>query len=133
MPISFLVHVNIRTANLDRMKDFYCGVLGMENGDRPAFKFGGAWLYCGDRAAVHLIELDKGLDTGEPQIEHFAFRAEDINDTLRSLKGFGSKYYTRIIPGGEIRQVHAYDPDGNHVEIAFSTADEPEADLLNDQ
>ena len=48
----------------------------------------------------------------------------------KKLKKFGSNYETRIVPGGKIRQVHAYDPDGNHVEIAFSTREKPNPKLL---
>ena len=66
----------------------------------------------------------------DPQLEHFAFKANDINDTLKKLQKSGAQYETRIVPGGKIRQVHAYDPDGNHVEIAFSTRDEANPKLL---
>lgn len=131
MPVSSLDHVNIRTSNLKKMTDFYSKVLGLKKGKRPAFSFGGAWLYCGNRATVHLVEVEKQPQLKETQLEHFAFKANDINDTLKKLKKFGSDYETRIVPGGRIRQVHAYDPDGNHVEIAFSTAEEPDARLLN--
>ena len=131
MPVSSLDHVNIRTSNLKTMTDFYAKVLGLKKGKRPAFAFGGAWLYCGNRATVHLVEVKKQPKLKETQLEHFAFKANDINDTLKKLKKFGANYETRIVPGGKIRQVHAYDPDGNHVEIAFSTAEEPDAKLLN--
>jgi catechol 2,3-dioxygenase-like lactoylglutathione lyase family enzyme len=52
MPLSHLDHVNIRTANLAVLSRFYAEVLGLAPGPRPAFRFGGAWLYCGDRAAA---------------------------------------------------------------------------------
>ncbi|MEL0112212.1 MAG: VOC family protein [Rickettsiales bacterium] len=131
MPVSSLDHVNIRTSNLKEMTSFYSKVLGLKKGKRPAFKFGGAWLYCGNRATVHLVEVKKQPTLNDPQLEHFAFKAIDINGTLKKLQKFGSKYETRIVPGGKIRQVHAYDPDGNHVEIAFSTREEANPKLLN--
>ena len=130
MPVSSLDHVNIRTANLKKMTDFYSMVLGLKKGNRPPFKFGGAWLYCGNRATLHLVEVNKQPNTKDAQLEHFAFKANDINETLKKLKKFGSNYETRIVPGGKIRQVHAYDPDGNHVEIAFSTREKPNPKLL---
>ena len=130
MPVSSLDHINIRTENLKKMTEFYAKVLGMKKGRRPAFKFGGAWLYCGNRAAVHLVEVKKQLKAKNVQLEHFAFKANDINGTLKKLYKFGTEYETRVVPGGKIRQVHAYDPDGNHVEIAFSTREEPNPKLL---
>ena len=130
MPVSSLDHINIRTENLKKMTEFYAKVLGMKEGRRPAFKFGGAWLYCGNRAAVHLVEVKKQPKAQNVQLEHFAFKANDINGTLKKLHKFGADYETRIVPGGKIRQVHAYDPDGNHVEIAFSTREEPNPKLL---
>ena len=130
MPVSSLDHVNIRTDNLKEMTSFYAKVLGLKKGHRPAFKFGGAWLYCGNRATVHLVEVKNQAQAKNAQLEHFAFKANDINGTLKKLQKFGSDYETRIIPGGKIRQVHAYDPDGNHVEIAFSTREEANPKLL---
>ena len=115
------------------MVSFYSKVLGLKKGKRPAFNFGGAWLYAGKRATVHLVEVNKQPKLNDPQLEHFAFKANDINDTLEKLKKAGAKYETRIVPGGKIRQVHAYDPDGNHVEIAFSTREEAHPKLLRDQ
>ena len=132
MPVSSLDHVNIRTAHLKEMTSFYSKVLGLKKGKRPAFNFGGAWLYCGNRATVHLVEVKTQPKGKNAQLEHFAFKANDINGTLRKLQKFGSEYETRIVPGGKIRQVHAYDPDGNHVEVAFSTKENTNPKLLRD-
>jgi hypothetical protein len=49
---------------------------------------------------------------------------------LKKLKKFSPNYEIQIVPGGEIGQVHAYDPDGNHVDIAFSTREEPNPKFL---
>ena len=75
MPVSSLDHVNIRTANLKDMVSFYSKVLGLKKGKRPAFNFGGAWLYAGKRATVHLVEVNKRQKLNDPQLEHFAFKA----------------------------------------------------------
>ena len=86
MPVSSLDHVNIRTSNLKDMVSFYSKVLGLTKGKRPAFKFGGAWLYAGNRAAVHLVEVQKQPKLKDPQLEHFAFKENDINGTLKKLQ-----------------------------------------------
>ena len=59
MTLTVLDHVNIRTARLEDLVAFYRDVLGLHTGWRPAFSFGGAWLYCGEQAVVHLVEVDE--------------------------------------------------------------------------
>ena len=131
MPLAYLDHVNIRTANLAAMTGFYRDVLGLELGPRPGFGFGGAWLYCGDRAAVHLVEQPRPPAGGDPKVEHFAFRAEGLADFLAKLRAADVRYAISVVPDLGIRQVNIHDPDGNHIEIAFG-AHEEEADLSSD-
>ena len=127
MPLKFLDHVNIRTARLGEMTAFYTEVLGLRPGIRPPFAFGGAWLYCDGAAAVHLVEVPEAPKAGAPRIEHFAFRAAGLADFLAQLRGLDVAYRISIVPGMNLRQVNIYDPDGNHIEIAFAA--EEEADL----
>src|SRR5215470_4796852 len=54
MGISWLDHVNIRTANLAAMSRFYEDILGMPRGSRPEFRFGGA---CRRRAPPRAFRL----------------------------------------------------------------------------
>ena len=129
MPLAALDHINIRTARLGVLTDFYARVLGLQPGKRPPFDSGGAWLYCGDRAAVHLVEVADSPEVPAPRIEHFAFRAEGLAEFLAQLREFEVAYQTNIVPDLEIRQVNVRDPDGNHIEIAFGPAEE--ADLAD--
>ncbi len=126
MALAALDHVNIRTARLGELTSFYAGVLGLRPGKRPPFDSGGAWLYCGRHAAVHLIEVADSPEVPAPRIEHFAFRAEGLAEFLAQLREFDVAYRTNIVPELEIRQVHIRDPDGNHVEIAFAPEEEAE-------
>ena len=59
MKINKLHHVNIRTNNLNAMIEWYSNILGLTKGKRPDtdFKFNGAWMYLGDTAVVHLVEV----------------------------------------------------------------------------
>ncbi len=119
MTLKYLDHVNIRTARLAEMTAFYRDVLGMVVGPRPPFAIGGTWLYCGERAAVHLVEVEKTPDGKAPRIEHFAFRAEGLDDFLAMLGDRGIEPQINIVPEWGIRQVNIFDPEGNHIEIAF--------------
>ena len=137
MALAALDHVTIHTARLGELTEFYARVLGLRSGKRPGLKSTGAWLYCGDRPALHLIEVPAPPDgaaaasqNGEirtPKIEHFAFRAEGLAEFLAQLREHDVAYRTNIVPSLEIRQVHIRDPEGHHIEIAF--APEEKADL----
>lgn len=132
MALSKLDHVNIRTARLEEMRAFYTAVLGMTDGPRPPFSFGGAWLYCGEQAAVHLVEVARQpAPEGELRLEHFAFSATGLADFLAQLKQRGEAYRIGVVPGFGIIQVNIHDPDGNHIHVDFaaeeaaSVPDEP--------
>ena len=75
MQVKKLDHVNIHTANVDRMVEWYDRVLGMKAGNRPPFPFPGAWLYCGGEPTIHLVGVEKQPQTSGLTLEHFAFSA----------------------------------------------------------
>ena len=128
MKLDRLDHVNVRTANLDAMVEWYCGILGMENGARPPFPFPGAWLYAGDQAAVHLIGVDAAPpDAGDLQIEHFALSATGLAEFVERLEQTQVPYQAVRVPGLGILQINLHDVDGNHIHIDFSPE---EADAL---
>ena len=66
-----LDHVNVRTANLDAMIDWYGAMLGMTTGPRPDFPFPGAWLYIGNDPVIHLV----GVETQPPAADNLALGA----------------------------------------------------------
>jgi catechol 2,3-dioxygenase-like lactoylglutathione lyase family enzyme len=127
MTLCYLDHVNIRTARIEVLSAFYRDVLGLSLGPRPPFAVNGAWLYCGERAAVHLVEVAETPDTTTPRFEHFAFRADDIESFLAHLATLAIPCEITDVPGWEIRQVNLHDPDGNHIEIAFAMTDAEQA------
>jgi catechol 2,3-dioxygenase-like lactoylglutathione lyase family enzyme len=117
--INRLDHVNIRTARLESMIDFYTRVLGLRLGERPAFAFPGAWLYCGGHAAVHLVAVDRELDTRDPRIEHLAFQGDDKQRFVAHLEEQGVDYRISEVRDFGVTQVHVHDCDGNHIHIDF--------------
>ena len=128
MPLARLDHVNLRTANLEALQDFYTAVLGMEVGSRPPFSFGGAWLYCGGVATVHLVEVaGQPAPEGELRLEHFAFSAQGLGGFLAGLKRHDVPYRIGVVPGFDIIQVNLHDTDGNHIHVDFAPAEAAEA------
>jgi len=116
-------HVNIRTANLDAMVAWYGDVMEMPTGRRPDFPFPGAWLYVGDQAIVHLVAVDAAPQSIEPQIEHFAIRAQGLAGFLARLRNKAVAYELAEVPGFGVLQVNIYDPDGNHIHVDFDASE----------
>jgi len=120
MPLIHLDHVNLRTAHLASMIEFYSSVLGLTLGSRPAFSFGGAWLYCGGRPVVHLVEVaEQPNPEGELRMEHFAFVAQGFDQFLAKLESAHVESRVSKLFGTETRQLNVRDPDGNRVHIDF--------------
>lgn len=123
MPLVAFDHVNVRTAQLETMIAFYGDILGLHPGKRPDFSFGGAWLYLGGQALVHLVEV-----SGQPRasenatLEHFAFKARDMADFTGRLDAAGVAYSADQVPGLPLTQINFRDPDGNHIHVDFDTA-----------
>jgi catechol 2,3-dioxygenase-like lactoylglutathione lyase family enzyme len=123
MQVKKLDHVNIHTADVDRMVAWYGRVLGMHAGDRPPFAFPGAWLYCGAEPTVHLVGVDKQPETRGLQLEHFAFSAVGLKDFLARLERENVRYDARRVPRSDGVQINVWDPDGNHIHIDFAGAE----------
>jgi catechol 2,3-dioxygenase-like lactoylglutathione lyase family enzyme len=124
-----LDHVNVRTPNLEGMTRFYCDVLGMSTGARPAFSFNGVWLYCGERPVVHLVEIGEAprqtvAPEGELRLEHFAFTAVGLREFVERLRALGIEHRLSVLPTYGTHQVGLRDPDGNRLHVDFA-ADEP--------
>ena len=120
MPLKFLDHVNVRTSRLDEARAFYRDVLGMREGDRPPFSFGGAWMYLADRPVVHLVQVAQPPSyQGELSLEHFAFAAEGLAEFLRKLDAAKVPYRMGQPPGARVKQVNVNDPEGNHIHLDF--------------
>jgi catechol 2,3-dioxygenase-like lactoylglutathione lyase family enzyme len=132
MPATALDHVTIVTKDLQASRDFYIGLLGLEEADfRPAFSFDGAWLKLGDVAVVHLIAADRGPSDGTTlPFDHFALSATDIKAMRGTLEAHGIAYVERTPPGTTIRQIFIHDPDGVRVELNFDAVAEEASGTL---
>ncbi len=119
MAVSSLDHYTINTADLDASVAFYAEVLGLRNGERPAFDLPGAWLYCGDHPVVHLIGGDRPTNAGTGAIDHIAFRASGLGEYKRRLNALGIPFKERDVPDQPLHQVFLEDPDGVTIEINF--------------
>ena len=112
--------VPLRTTALSALQDFYTQVLGLQPGPRPNFSFDGAWLYCGDRATVHLVAVETAPGTGAHlTLQHFAFAATDLDGFLRRLTEHAVPYQLGFRLDFGLCQVKLRDPDGNQLHVDF--------------
>ena len=111
-----LDHVNIKTTPelMERCREFYCDILGLEEGPRPAFGDPGHWLYAGGLAIVHLMLGDR---TGKCAVDHFALRVDDLTPYIERLESAGIEHRVSNVPGGALRQLFCLDPAGSGVEL----------------
>jgi catechol 2,3-dioxygenase-like lactoylglutathione lyase family enzyme len=121
MPIDGFQHVNIRTADLDRARDFYVRALGLRVGDRPPFTSLGCWLYLGGQPVVHLVQLAAGeaRDVGSGRIDHVAFHGIDLGGTREALTAADIPFRETVVPRDRTVQIFIHDPDGLKIEINF--------------
>ncbi len=126
MAIRGIDHVNIGTHRLADTVAFFKEVLGLEEGWRPDFTFGGAWLYAGDRAVVHLVDLAVGRrPTSEAALDHFAFEIDDYDGAIARLERAGVAHRGLDVPGAPVRQIFLQDPNGVNIELNCRTPIEP--------
>ena len=123
--VNSIDHVTLVVADLDRSREFYAGLLGMEEKPRPDFGFPGAWFEAGN-TQIHLnIESDDagtaGFTYNAQKITralHVAFTVDDATAAAEYLGECGVEIIAgpRNRPDGAV-QLYILDPDGHQIEI----------------
>jgi glyoxylase I family protein len=113
-----LQHASLIVADTEKSLKFYCGVIGLQQTDRPDLGFPGAWLQLGDQQ-IHLLELENPDPiTGRPahggRDRHIALSVQDLAPVKDILDKTGTAY-TLSISGR--KALFCRDPDGNALEI----------------
>ena len=123
-------HVALVVADVERSRQFYTRILGMQEVPRPeSFDFAGAWLQI-NHFQVHLIgkdtegrtkEVNPGYAAGELAIghaTHVAFEVDDLEEAMRHLHAQGVEIVGGPRPRGDgVQQLYVCDPDGYVVEL----------------
>ncbi len=119
-------HVTLVVRDVEASRQFYVGLLGMNEVPRPAFSFDGAWFQAG-ATLIHLIaEHDRSGPAGYPvevlvkssRNHHFAFEVDDAYKAAAALKSKGIPLIddAKLRPDGAV-QVFLADPDHHVVEL----------------
>jgi catechol 2,3-dioxygenase-like lactoylglutathione lyase family enzyme len=117
-----LDHVNISAPAelLEKVRDFYCDVLGLTEGFRPNFSKDGYWLYSEDKAIIHLFVSSRHHENEKQgYFDHFALRTTGLAKMLEQLDAFNIEYRTSYLPEISLTQIFCKDPSGTGVEISF--------------
>ena len=124
MPVAGFQHINIRSTDVERTRDFYERIVGLRAGDRPPFQSVGYWLYLGAQPIVHLVQRNPGdaAPTGSGNVDHIAFEGIDFDATRATLAAAGIPFQEQIVPRDQTRQIFVLDPDGIKIELNFEKA-----------
>ena len=135
MPLTELNHFLLVARDLERTKDFYCRVLGMEvDQQRPDFGFPGYWLKANGATCVHLAsqEPNKIRDTfllkkhpkgtkGSGSVDHIAFLAQNAGEVRTRIQKSKVEMHFRSFPDAKppLFQIFLKDPDDVTIELNF--------------
>lgn len=134
MPLTHLEHFLIQPDDIEATARWYCDVLGFREGPHPDFKFPVIWLYLGDRDVLHLtagganasanrkayLGQQSEATSGTGVIDHVAFRATGLRETLAHLRANGIAFAQRRANGQALFQLFLLDPNGVKVELNFA-------------
>jgi catechol 2,3-dioxygenase-like lactoylglutathione lyase family enzyme len=133
MPITELNHYLLVAKNLEKTRDFYQKVLGLElAAERPDFGFPGYWLKAGEHICVHLASQapNKIRDhfllkkhprgtTGSGSVDHIAFLARDAEEVRKRIQKHKVEMHYRSFPDAKLFQIFLKDPDDVTIELNF--------------
>src|SRR5262245_27224157 len=129
MRINELNHVALHVRNVEESCAFYRDALRLEEIERPAFTFPGAWFRLGALQELHLIG-----DRTEPVIahnrgNHFALQVDDLDSWEKHLDTLAIGHLPRKRRPDGAFQLFLRDPDGHVIEL-FTPPDGAGEDLL---
>ena len=135
-----LSHVAIKTNDIDKSLDFYCGKLGLTEAYRLYHDNGELWiiyLRAGDGLFVELFTGGDGTRYQKNQcMQHLCFVVDDLETVVKGLQEKGVVAYKGptylgkphdvpyvLGPMGKCgsKAVYVADPDGNEIEIMMYT------------
>ena len=126
MAVLGMNHFTVLTDDVPGTVDFYSRFVGLTDGLRPDLGFPGAWMYVGDEAVLHIIGGRSRDQLRAGVIDHMAFTAKGLADTIATLTAYDIEHICRQQVGTGFWQVFFHDPNGARVELDFA-ADEPQA------
>ena len=150
MPLAHIEHYLIAADDMEATKSWYCDVLGMQEGWHPEFNFPVYWLYLDGKDVVHISQSAKNATdnqktylgrtsqntgAGTGAIDHIAFRANGLAETMAHLRQLNIDFKERRANGQALYQLFMFDPNGIKVELNFDAVEsagiEPEVNAAS--
>lgn len=117
-------HFTVLAEDRQATLDFYVGLLGLTEGERPDLGFPGAWLHAGGSHAVLHIIFGRPLPAQRSGVlDHMAFTARDLGAVKSRFDQAGTPYELRRQAGSGTWQLFSNDPNGARVELDFDPAE----------
>lgn len=118
-------HYNLRAPRelMDKLKAFYCDIVGLTEGQRPPFESFGYWLYAGDQCVLHLSQAkpdEVRLTHVTTTFDHVAFTCTNRTEMEARLRQHNIEFRTGQVPALGITQLFFKDPAGNGLELSFA-------------
>lgn len=105
-------HMLLQVADLEVSRKFYAGLLGFT--ERSAKPLADGRPFVPFRQG---IALTSGGPSQPQQIDHMAFRVQNLEALARRLRESGVKFFQDLHDGIYGRTIYIADPDGNKVEL----------------
>jgi glyoxylase I family protein len=120
-----LNHYNLRAPRelLNKLREFYCEVVGLELGQRPPLAGSGYWLYASGQDILHLSQTQPGevrVTQVATTFDHVAFTCTERPEMEARLKRHNILFETAHMPLTGKVQLFFKDPAGNGVELNFA-------------
>ena len=118
-PVSGISELVLEVSDLDRAREFYRDVLGLEETLYGEGREGRYWYLIGDSARLGLWTPQTGLAGGRGGAHvHFAFQVprEALDRILKRVRERGAEVEGPVQLGAD-RAIYITDPDGNVVEF----------------
>jgi len=116
-------HFTVLTDDVPGTVAFYARLLGLTDGPRPDLGFPGAWMYAGSEAVLHIVGGKAREHLRAGVIDHMAFTARDLPDTIATLTAYSIEHVCRKQVGTGTWQVFFHDPNGARVELDFDAGE----------
>ena len=137
MPLAFIEHFLIQSADIEATKDWWVNVLGLRVGPHPDFKFPVYWLYAGDRDVLHLTQGGAAVSDnrmkylgqtsqatqGSGVVDHIGFRCTGLHDMIDHLSKLKVEFKERQVDDQGLYQLFLFDPNGVKIELNFANSE----------
>jgi len=139
-----LLHLAIKTGNLEETRSFWVDVIGLNEVNRPNFGFPGAWLACpqpGGQAIIHVyaggpaLGANNAAPIGTAAIDHISLACKGYHAYRHRFRALGVDWREYLVPGTDLWQLFVYDPNGVQLELTFEGGIEeaPSPDMSSDR